>query len=377
MKKHDLPSVLGSISPQAFMQDYWQKKPLLIRQAIPGMQALISRKALFELASEENVESRLVSGDGESQPWQMRRGPFKPRGLPPLSRTHWTLLVQGVDLHVDSFADLRERFRFIPDARLDDVMVSYASDGGGVGPHFDSYDVFLLQAQGQRRWRISAQKKLQLRDDVPLKILSHFKPAKTMLLEAGDMLYLPPHYAHEGVAVGDCMTYSIGFKAETNHTMASVLLARLADFDAKHAVKTYSDPAQSATVHPAKIPLQLQQYALQSIQQKLSHDKDIYCALGEWLSEPKPEVWFESQARPRNITGVRLDKKSQMLYDKYCVFLNGESWHCKGDDAHVLRKLADQRQLSSGDLAVAAPEVLHLITDWVQAGWAHSSPQIG
>ncbi len=377
MKKHDLPSVLGSISPQAFMRDYWQKKPLLIRQAIPGMQALISRKALFELASEEDVESRLVSGDGESQPWQMRRGPFKPRGLPPLSRTHWTLLVQGVDLHVDALAELRDRFRFIPDARLDDVMVSYASDGGGVGPHFDSYDVFLLQAQGQRRWRISAQKKLQLRDDMPLKILSHFKPAKTMLLEAGDMLYLPPHYAHEGVAVGDCMTYSIGFKAETNHTMASVLLARLADFDAKHAAKTYSDPGQSATVHPAKIPLHLQQYALQSIQQKLSHDKDIYCALGEWLSEPKPEVWFESQARPRNITGVRLDKKSQMLYDKDCVFLNGESWHCKGDDAHVLRKLADQRQLSSGDLAVAAPEVLHLITDWVQAGWAHSSPQIG
>ena len=374
MKKHDLPSVLGSISPQEFMRDYWQKKPLLIRQAIPGMQTLISRKALFELATLQDVESRLISGDGESQPWQMRRGPFKPRGLPPLSRTHWTLLVQGVDLHVDALAELRGLFRFIPDARLDDVMVSYASDGGGVGPHFDSYDVFLLQAQGQRRWRISAQKNLQLRDDVPLKILSKFKPTETMLLEPGDMLYLPPHYAHEGAAVGECMTYSIGFKAETNHTMASVLLARLADFDAKKAAITYSDPDQSATAHPAKIPLQLQQYALQSIQQKLSHDKDIYCALGEWLSEPKPEVWFESQARPQKIKVVRLDKKSQMLYDKECVFLNGESWRCKGDDAQVLRKLADQRQLSSADLAVAAPEVLQLITDWVQSGWVHSSP---
>ena len=377
MEKHDLPCVLGGISPQEFMRVYWQKKPLLIRQAIPGMQALLSRKELFELASEEDVESRLVSGDGDAQPWQMRNGPFKLRALPPVSRPNWTLLVQGVDLHVDALAELRDRFRFIPDARLDDVMVSYASDGGGVGPHFDSYDVFLLQAQGQRRWRISAQKNLQLRDDVPLKILSQFKPSKTMLLEPGDMLYLPPHYAHEGVAVGECMTYSIGFKAETNHAMASVLLARLADFDAKNAAKTYSDPGQSATVHPAKIPLQLQQYALHSIQQKLSHDKDIYCALGEWLSEPKPEVWFESQARPRNIKGVRLDKKSQMLYDKDCVFLNGESWHCKGHDAQVLRKLADQRQLSSADLAVAAPEVLQLITDWVQAGWAHISPRIG
>ena len=375
MKKHDLPSVLGSISPQAFMRDYWQKKPLLIRQAIPGMQALLSRKALFELAAEQDVESRLISGDGETQPWQMRRGPFKPRALPPLSRTHWTLLVQGVDLHVDAFADLRDRFRFIPDARLDDVMVSYASDGGGVGPHFDSYDVFLLQAHGQRRWRISAQKNLALRDDVPLKILSQFKPAQTLLLEPGDMLYLPPHYAHEGVAVGECMTYSIGFKSETNQTMASVLLARLADFENLQAAKSYSDPDQSATVHPAKIPDQLQAFALHSIHQKLNNEKDIYCALGEWLSEPKPEVWFESQAKPKTIKGIRLDRRSQMLYDKDFVFLNGESWRCKGKDALVLRQLADQRQLFKAELLIATPEVLQLLSDWIEAGWAHSLPQ--
>ena len=375
MKKHDLPSVLGSISPQAFMRDYWQKKPLLIRQAIPGMQPLLSRKALFELAAEQDVESRLISGDGETQPWQMRRGPFKPRALPPLSRTHWTLLVQGVDLHVDAFADLRDRFRFIPDARLDDVMVSYASDGGGVGPHFDSYDVFLLQAHGQRRWRISAQKNLQLRDDVPLKILSQFKPAQTLLLEPGDMLYLPPHYAHEGVAVGECMTYSIGFKSETNQTMASVLLARLADFENLQAAKSYRDPDQSATVHPAKIPDQLQAFALHSIHQKLNNEKDIYCALGEWLSEPKPEVWFESQAKPKTIKGIRLDRRSQMLYDKDFVFLNGESWRCKGKDALVLRQLADQRQLFKAELLIATPEVLQLLSDWIEAGWAHSLPQ--
>ena len=374
MKKHDLPSVLGSISPQAFMRDYWQKKPLLIRQAIPGMQALLSRKDLFALASNADVESRLVSGDGESQPWQMRRGPFKPRGLPPMNRPNWTLLVQGVDLHVEAFADLRDRFRFIPDARLDDVMVSYASDGGGVGPHFDSYDVFLLQAHGQRRWRISAQKNLQLRDDVPLKILSHFKPAKTLLLEPGDMLYLPPHYAHEGVAVGECMTYSIGFKAETNHTMASVLLSRLADFENLKAAQTYSDPDQSATVHPAKIPDQLQAFALNSIHQKLNKEKDIFCALGEWLSEPKPEVWFESQARPKIVKSIRLDKKSHMLYDKDCVFLNGESWRCRGNDALLLRLLADQRQISEAELLNASPEVLQLMADWIEAGWAHSLP---
>ena len=375
MKKDDLPCVLGGISPAEFMRVYWQKKPLLIRQAIPGMQALLPRKELFALACEEDVESRLVSGDGELEPWRMQHGPFKPRALPPLSRPNWTLLVQGVDLHLDEFAALRDRFRFIPDARLDDVMVSYASDGGGVGPHFDSYDVFLLQAHGQRRWRISAQKNLALRDDVPLKILSQFKPAQTLLLEPGDMLYLPPHYAHEGVAVGECMTYSIGFKSETNQTMASVLLARLADFENLQAAKSYSDPDQSATVHPAKIPDQLQAFALHSIHQKLNNEKDIYCALGEWLSEPKPEVWFESQAKPKTIKGIRLDRRSQMLYDKDFVFLNGESWRCKGKDALVLRQLADQRQLFKAELLIATPEVLQLLSDWIEAGWAHSLPQ--
>ena len=142
MKNPDQSDVLAGISPQVFMRDYWQKKPLLIRQAIPNMQPLITRQALFELAAQSDVESRLVTGDGFQQPWQLRTGPFKPRQLPALKLSHWTLLVQGADLHSDALAQLRERFRFIPDARLDDVMVSYASDGGGVGPHFDSYDVF-------------------------------------------------------------------------------------------------------------------------------------------------------------------------------------------------------------------------------------------
>ena len=371
MKKHDLPCVLGSISPQEFMRDYWQKKPLLIRQAIPGMQALISRKALFELAAVQDVESRLISGDGESQPWQMRSGPFKPRALPPLSRPQWTLLVQGVDLHVDAFADLRDRFRFIPDARLDDVMVSYASDGGGVGPHFDSYDVFLLQAHGHRRWRISAQKNLQLRDDVPLKILSAFKPGKTMLLAPGDMLYLPPHYAHEGVAEGECMTYSIGFRTPERREMAAELLSRITEQEHAGAPQRYRDPAQAATAKPAQIPNELQQFALQSVQSLLQQPRDLNCALGELLTEPKPQVWFAAQDCQRRLHAVYLDKKTRMLYDADFVFINGESWRCRGDDARSLRQLADQRQLN--DLSGISPELAALIRDWVQAGWLHSA----
>ena len=370
MKKHDLPSVLGSISPAEFMRDYWQKKPLLIRQAIPGMQALLSRKDLFALASNEDVESRLVSGDGESQTWQMRRGPFKPRGLPPLSRPHWTLLVQGVDLHVDAFANLRDRFRFIPDARLDDVMVSYASDGGGVGPHFDSYDVFLLQAHGQRRWRISAQKNLQLRDDVPLKILSQFKPTKTLLLEPGDMLYLPPHYAHEGVAVGECMTYSIGFRAPEQRELAAELLSRMTDLDNAMASVRYRDPGQAVAVKPARIPAALQAFALQSVQSLLSQTGQLQVALGEVLTEPKAEVWFAAQDCPRHLRSVCLDAKTRMLYDNDCVFINGESWRCQGADARSLRLLADERRLSGLDSL--SPQLGALLKDWVQAGWLHA-----
>jgi ribosomal protein L16 Arg81 hydroxylase len=178
-------ALLGGISPQQFMQRYWQKKPLLVRGAVPGMKPLLDRAALFELAAQDEVESRLVVRSGSR--WKMRRGPLPRRSLPPLAQRDWTLLVQGVDLHNDSAHRLLSQFRFVPDARLDDLMISWASDGGGVGPHFDSYDVFLLQAQGQRRWRIGRQKDLELQEGVPLKILANFEPQQEYLLEPGDM----------------------------------------------------------------------------------------------------------------------------------------------------------------------------------------------
>ena len=265
MKKTAVPSVLGQISPDVFMRKYWQKKPLLIRQAVPDMKPLLSRQALLSLAALPEVESRLVTGNIKTKAWTFRHGPFKPRSLPPLSRPHWTLLVQGVDLHDAQVAALRDRFRFVPDARLDDVMISYATDGGGVGPHFDSYDVFLLQAQGQRRWRISSQKDLRL---------------------------------HEGVAVGECMTYSIGFKAESPENMARELLTRVADMEADATSALYKDPRQPAAQHPAMIPLALQSFAQTAVQQALKRQSDVRCALGEFLSEPKSSVGFETQPTP-------------------------------------------------------------------------------
>ncbi|MGH8821855.1 MAG: cupin domain-containing protein, partial [Rhodoferax sp.] len=220
-------TLLGALSPQQFMRRHWQKKPLMVRQAIPGFAALLDSAALFALAGNDDVESRLVVHGAKG--WQMRSGPFARRALPSLKQPGWTLLVQGVDLQVDAAHELLQQFRFVPEARLDDLMVSYASDGGGVGPHFDSYDVFLLQAQGRRRWRIGRQQDLGLQEGVPLKILAHFVPEQEFVLEPGDMLYLPPRYAHDGVAVGECMTYSIGFRAPNRAELARELLQRLAE----------------------------------------------------------------------------------------------------------------------------------------------------
>lgn len=373
MKKTAIANVLGEISPKDFMRQYWQKKPLLIRQAVPNMQPLLSRQALFALAEKSEVEARWVCVDPQTRHWTFRTGPFKPRNLPPLSRSHWTLLVQGVDLHEPQVAALRDRFRFVPDARLDDVMISFATDGGGVGPHFDSYDVFLLQAHGKRRWRISNQQDLRLREDVPLKILKAFKPTQTFLLEAGDMLYLPPHYAHEGVAVGECMTYSIGFKAESPQSLARELMVRMSDMEPPKLAALYKDPRQTATQHPGLIPTELQRFAQKAIQMAVKGNRDVHCALGEFLSEPKSSVWFDPQPAPRRWAAVRLDDKSKMLYDKEFVFINGESWRCQGADARCLKRLADKRLLDAHQTAHASVEVKQLLMTWIQAGWLHAT----
>ena len=171
----------------------------------------LDRERLFELVRREDVESRLIVRRGRH--WSLRDGPFARRALPRLTQRQWTLLVQGVDLVDPGAKRLLSRFRFLPDARLDDLMASYATDGGGVGAHADNYDVFLLQAQGRRRWRISTQRDLALKSGMPLKILARFRPTAQWTLEAGDMLYLPPDHAHEGVAIDACTTYSIGFRA--------------------------------------------------------------------------------------------------------------------------------------------------------------------
>ncbi len=363
--------LLGGLTPAQFMRRHWQKKPLLVRQAVPGFVPPVLRKDLFALAAQDGVESRLVQQKGDV--WSLKGGPLSRRSLPALATPLWTLLVQGVDLHDDRVHALMQQFRFVPDARADDLMVSYASDGGGVGPHFDSYDVFLLQAHGRRRWRIGRQKDLTLRDDVAMKILAHFEPEEEYVLEPGDMLYLPPRWAHDGIAEGECMTYSMGFRVPERADLAQELLVRLADeddADTQHLL--YRDAKQPAVEHPAEIPATLQDFARSALQHALEHPQALERALGEYLTEPKANVWFEPGADGVLMEQVQLDRRTRMMYDAEHIFINGESYRAAGRDAQLMRQLADQRRLGPHALARASDDALELLSSWCDAGWAHA-----
>jgi 50S ribosomal protein L16 3-hydroxylase len=394
--------LLAGLSPAQFMRRHWQKKPLLVRRAIPEFRPLLSRAELFSMAADEAVESRLIVQKGDS--WKMKQGPLVRRSLPPVSQPGWTLLVQSVDSHHEAIHALLQQFRFVPDARLDDLMISYATTGGGVGPHFDSYDVFLLQASGRRRWKIGRQADLSLQPGVPLKILQNFEPDEEFVLEAGDMLYLPPAYAHEGVAEGsvdadgkaaDCMTYSIGFKAPAAGELAASLLHRLAEFsedaqsDAEDSnegeggkVKTkrlYRDSSQPATDTPAAIPAKLLAFATQAVLDSLKDPLALACALGESMTEPKSTVYFEPpfDAWPFADSAssqhtIRLARQTRMMYDKHHVFMNGESYRARGADATLMHRLADRRELSARDLRAASSQALDLLGDWHAEGWLHA-----
>ena len=390
-------SLLAGLTPAQFMRRHWQKKPLLVRAALPDFKPVLSRSELFKLAARGEVESRLIVQNNAE--WRMTQGPFAPRSLPALSKTAWTLLVQGVDLHDQKAHQLLQQFRFLPDARLDDLMISFATPGGGVGPHFDSYDVFLLQASGCRRWKISKQKDLTLQPDVPLKILQNFAAEEEFVLEAGDMLYLPPRYAHEGVAevavdgngkVLDCMTYSIGFRAPAKRELAAELLHRLAEFseddeDAPvgvsgrggRAPQRYRDPEQLATTTPGAVPEGLAAFATQAVLGALQDPLAVACALGEYMTELKSSVWFDEVTvswDPHDMIGLCLAPQTKMLYDAHHVFINGESYLAKGADARLMQRLADQRKLVPFELGKASLSARNLLTDWHDAGWLVGVP---
>lgn len=374
-------TLLGNLSSAEFMRRHWQRKPLLIRQALPGFKPSLSLAQVRQLARKDEVESRLIWR--EEAAWQLEHGPFA--RLPRKSETDWTLLVQGVDLHDDATAKLLSLFRFIPHARLDDIMISIAGDGGGVGPHFDSYDVFLLQAAGKRHWRYGRQADLSLEPDAPLKILSRFEPEHEAVLEPGDMLYLPPDVAHDGVAVGgDCMTISVGFRSPSRGDLARMMLETAADAlheasATRKLARLYRDPGQPATATPGDIPATLIDEALTALQ-AVRLDRQLAAhALGLWLSEPKPGVFFEP---PMEVTPsweehwpttgqLQLDRRTRLLYSGRDLYINGEPAEVPA--SRCLRHLADARSLECARHRPTEAERAAL-QSWREAGWLQWQP---
>lgn len=365
-------TLLGDISPARFLKEYWHKKPLLVRQAIPNFQPILTREELFFLARDEETESRLITHFDRH--WQLSQGPFAK--LPPLRKKEWTLLVQGVNLHNDAADGLLQQFRFLPDARLDDLMISYASDGGGVGPHFDSYDVFLLQAHGKRRWRISAQEDLSLVPGMPLKILSHFQQEEEWILEPGDMLYLPPHYAHDGIAMGECMTYSIGFRAPSYQELGEGFLQFLSE--STELPGRYADPELAPTNAPAQIGDDMVRQVADALSAIRFEQSDIAIFLGEYLSEPKATVFFDPPEKPLSRSafagraakrGIRLSRKTRMLYTGKFVFINGESFQVSRADQGILRRLANNREVAATELQGISSDVEAAFHQWYLDGW--------
>lgn len=282
--------LLGGLTAREFLRDYWQKKPLLVRQAIPDFESPISPDELAGLALEEEVESRLVIEHG-ARPWELQRGPFNEDTFQDLPERDWTLLVQAVDQFVPEVAELLEDFKFLPKWRIDDLMISFAAPGGGVGPHFDNYDVFLLQAHGHRRWQIGqmCDADSPLLPHADLKILAQFEPTDEWVLAPGDMLYLPPCLAHCGTAEDDCMTYSVGFRAPS----AAEVLTHFTDFLGQFLPdeERYSD----ADIQPSEDPNQIQRDALERLKallnEHMSDERLLMTWFGQFMTEPKyPEL---------------------------------------------------------------------------------------
>ena len=364
--------LLGGLSGKQFLSQIWQKKPLLVRKAIPYFKGVVQAPELFALAMRDDIESRLVWRRRGA--WHMRQGPFSRTELACLPKSGWTLLVQGLNLELPAADALLRRFRFLPYSRLDDVMASYASPGGGVGPHFDSYDVFLLQGPGRRRWSVSRQSHLELDPKAPLKILRNFRAEKEWLLDPGDMLYLPPGWAHDGVALEHGFTYSIGFRAPSQQETALEFLAFLQEQVALDGL--YVDRGAKLQRHAAEIPERMVRQAAAVAGRIRWRRRDVARFLGEYLSAPKPQVAFSRPGSPQaparfaalcRARGLRLDLRTRMLFRDREFFVNGEWVEPPRRLRGWLVRLADERVLPPGE-RLSRP-LVRLLHSWYLAGW--------
>jgi 50S ribosomal protein L16 3-hydroxylase len=347
----------GSISVAEFLAQFWQQKPLLLRRFVDPGSVDTGLETLLSFAQQDDISSRLIRV--RNQDWSMQEGPFD--ALPSLRTKQWTILLQGMDRGLDQAYALRLAFGFLPHARIDDVMISVASAGGGVGAHLDEYDVFLVQGHGQRRWRWGYQSNHHFQANKPLKLLEHFEPQFEAVLEPGDCLYLPPRWAHEGVALSPCSTWSVGFRAPSRQEFLQFFLLEAAESVAG-ANPRYQDMRQAMTKQAGRIPVALAEQLKQWAMSFRSEQQLVEQALGRFLSEPAANAWFESPAKSlsrlqwlkKALThGLALHPASRMVYDTKSVWLNGEKL---ARPCPLLRQLADQRYINANQIKSSVPE---------------------
>ena len=370
-------SAMLGMAPAKFLRDYWQKRPLLIRGAFAAAE-WIAPNDLAGLACEDLALSRLVEYDPKRDRWKVRNGPFAESEFARLGHRHWTLLVQDVEKWDADVAAILTHFNFLPSWRIDDVMVSYAEDGGGVGAHVDQYDVFLIQGIGRRRWRIDTRKEAakEFRDDAELKLLRTFDPTHDWILDAGDMLYLPPGVPHEGTAIGECMTYSVGMRAPSQ---AELLL----DFAESIAEPLGEEPRfVDPDLEPSADPNEITVDAIARVRAALpwlgAVDDDAFL---DWFGRfiTRYRAAHEAAPNPKGISASTLAKKlvahsigrnpwSRMAWartgNSAALFVAGERFRCP---IALAKRIAGARDIAGRDL-LKCPSALPLFAELIGRG---------
>ncbi|WP_440995553.1 cupin domain-containing protein [Arhodomonas sp. SL1] len=379
-----MPAPFGTLSREAFVERYWQQRPLVVRGAFPEPPAGLSAEELAGLATEADVESRVVMGETAREDWILLHGPFEPEFFQDTPDADWTLLVQDVDKHLPALAAWLAPFRFVPGWRFDDLMVSYAAPGGTVGPHVDRYDVFLIQGQGRRRWAIQdpPPEGERLRGHPDLRLLADFEATDEWVLEPGDMLYLPPGIPHYGVAEDDCLTYSVGFRAPSGaELLAAWARGRV---DANGDAGRYHD-APGALPPPGRLTTEELSELRRLIREAAAADDD---ALDDWiaryLTEPKAafrdlhgeeETVASVATRLATDAGVLLNPAARLVLAETT---GGRRWYLQGQledipaaAAAAAERLAAGATLHAGDLPASANEreaFLEWLADWRHRG---------
>jgi 50S ribosomal protein L16 3-hydroxylase len=365
-----------------FLSQYWQKKPLLIRNPWKAWSNPLEPDELAGLACEEEVESRVIRQAGEAL--TVEQGPFAETRFGELGKAPWTLLVQAVDHYVPEVAALFEPFRFVPNWRIDDVMVSYATDGGGVGPHYDQYDVFLIQGLGRRRWRVGGlcDEDTPLMAHQDLRLLADFEASEEWVLEPGDILYVPPGIAHNGVAVGhDCMTYSVGFRAPARSELIAHYCEHL--LDELDEDDRYGDPDLRARANPGEIS-EAELARLHAMVTETLRDRAAFARwFGRHNSAPKyPEVDWQPE-QPIDAEEVRgmlqagaplcRNPASRFAFIRQgegavTLFVDGESFECSGAAAELAEALCAEAEVATDPGLAQSGEVVTLIASLYNQG---------